>query len=861
MDELEHQHTVRFYYLPAWVESITVEESFKDQTLRETLNDLFLGTDLSFLSFSDHDIIIVKDPTQAIQRNTLINTAARERKKIEKYTLGSLNENKKGKKVLMQGTITDSKTKDPLVGASVFITDLKTGTVSDAMGNFEIKVPAGQHVVSFTFVNFEEKVIDLEIYVDGEINLALEEEPTVLDEVVISDVSAREITTSRLGQTQISMREIKRSPTFLGEIDLIKQIQILPGVTTAGEAASGFNVRGGGVDQNLILYDGMPIFNSSHAFGFFSAFNSQAIRDVTFYRGGIPAEYGGRISSVLDMRSKEGDYEKWAGSGGIGMISSNLMASGPIVKDKTSITVSVRSTYSDWLINTIRTNYINLQNSSVTFYDGTFKLAHKISDNTKLTFSGYASHDQFRLQGDTSYRWNNLIGSARLDHQFSPSFGANFTIGAGSYGYEVVDKNPTNGFTLAYKISYPSAKAEFHYQRGSHKVTFGGQSVFYGFDPGTLTPSTPESSIKMVQMERQRSLENALFIGDAITLNEKYSLEAGLRVSSFTALGPATVNVYQPGLPLETSTIIDTLHFEKGETIKTYHGLEPRLSLRYSITPTFSVKGGYNRTYQYLHLITNTTAITPIDIWQPSGYYFKPQHADQISIGFFKNFKEKTYEVFVEGYYKNIENILDFKDGAKLILNPHLETDLLQGKGRAYGIETSVSKATGRLTGSVNYTYSRSLRTISGPTDAESINHGNEYASNFDQPNIVNVTWKYGISRRYFFTGNFTYHTGRPITIPQSGFVIDHTTVANFSERNQYRIPDYHRLDLALILEGNHKRKKFWDGTWAISIYNVYGRKNPYTVFFSDSGNGFLKPYQLSIIGTALPSISYSFKF
>ncbi|MBY0435173.1 MAG: TonB-dependent receptor [Cyclobacteriaceae bacterium] len=860
-EDLEKQYPVRFYFLPEWIDGITLEQTYQGQALREVLTDVFLGTELNFLTLGDHDIILIKDPTQAIQRNSLITSAVRERKAIEKFKLGNPKQARKNQKVKIEGSILDLKSKEPLVGASVMITDLKTGSVTNADGKFEVTLPVGQHVVSFTYVNYDEKVIDLEIYADGEINVELEEAPTVLDEVVISDVATREFTTSRVGQTLISMREVKRAPALLGEVDLIRQIQVLPGVTTAGEAASGFNVRGGSVDQNLVLYDGMPVFNSSHAFGFFSAFNAEAIRDVTFYRGGIPAEYGGRISSVLDIRSKEGDYEKWKGSGGIGLISSNLMVSGPIKKDKTSIAVSARSTYSDWLINTIRTNYIDLRNSKVLFYDGAIKVAHKFSDKTKLIASGYASRDEFRLRGDSSYRWNNLVGSLRLDHQFSPQFSSNFSVGVGSYGYEVFDKDPRRGFNLSYQITYPSAKAEFHYQQGAHKLSFGGQSFLYNFDPGTLKPSTDQSSVKPVQMERQRSWEHALFVGDAITLSEKYFVEAGLRFSMFSSVGPATVNQYRSGGPIELGQLTGTRKYNSGETIKTYYGVEPRLSMRYSITPSLSLKGGYNRTYQYLHLITNTTAITPIDIWQPSGFYFKPQYADQVSLGLFKNFKDKTYEVFVEGYYKTLENIIDFKDAATLILNTHLETDLLQGRGRAYGVEFSVTRTAGRLTGSLNYTYSRSLRTIAGPTDSESINEGREYASNFDQPNIVNLNWKYGISRRYFFTGNFTYHTGRPVTVPQSGFIVDNFTIANFSDRNQYRIPDYHRLDVALVIEGNHRRKKFWDGTWTISVYNLYARKNPFSVFFSDSGNGLLKPYQLAIIGTALPSISYSFKF
>jgi hypothetical protein len=362
-------------------------------------------------------------------------------------------------------------------------------------------------------------------------------------------------------------------------------------------------------------------------------------------------------------------------------------------------------------------------------------------------------------------------------------------------------------------------------------------------------------------MEKQYNLESAVYASDQVTLaDERVSLEGGIRVSMFNSIGPATVNLYQDGSPPDMLTLTGTMDVPKGDVYKTYTGIEPRASVRYSFTPAFSAKAGYNRMYQYMHLVTNTTAITPIDIWQPSGYYFKPQVADQISFGLFRDFKDKTYETFAEVYYKRINNVTDFKDGAQLILNSHLETDLLQGTGTMYGIEFSGSKTAGTLTGSLSYAYSRTFRLIAGPTDAESINNGEKYPSNFDQPHIVNLSWRYGITRRIFFTGYFTYRTGRPITVPESGFVIDNIPVAAFSERNRYRIPDYHRVDLAFVFEGNHKRRKLLDGTFSVSVYNIYGRQNAYSVFFRPDENGYMRAYKLSIIGTALPSVSYSFK-
>jgi len=862
LEDIEKREAVRFYYLPVWLEGLVVDRDYKGESLRIALDNFFLGTDLNYMEMDEHAIVFVKDPTMAIQRINSINLAVKERKKIEKVTLGSKEGGGiRAAKIQIQGQIKDAKNNEPLTGTSVYVSDLQIGVTTDKDGKFSLSIPAGEHVLTVNYINYEERVIDLAAYKDGEVNLVLEEAPRMLEEIVVMDRAAREVTTSRIGQTQFTMKEIKRQPSFMGEVDLIKQIQVQPGVTTAGEAASGFNVRGGSVDQNLILYDGMPVFNSSHVFGFFSSFNAEAIRDVSFYRGGISAEYGGRVSSVLDITSREGDYEKWTGSGGIGIISSNFLVSGPIEKNKSSVSVSFRTTYSDWLVNSIRTNYVDLTNSSVTFYDGAAKVTHRFSNRTKLTLSGYTSHDQFRLQGDTTYQWDNMLGSLRLDHAFSSKLSSTFTLGSGTYGYEVNDRDARTGFNLLYKITYPSLKADFSYQQGIHKISFGAQSIYYLFNPGTLEPGSPDSNIVPIQMDKQNSLESALYLSDGITLNEKTFVEGGIRFSMFTSYGPAKVNIYEEGVPKSPTTQIDLIEYGAGEKIKSYSGLEPRFSFRYNVTPSSSIKAGYNRIYQYLHLVSNTTAITPVDIWQPSNFYFKPQVADQVSIGYFKNLKEKMYETFVEVYYKKIDNIIDFKDGASLILNDHLETDLLQGKGEAYGVETSIAKTQGRLTGSINYTYSRSLRTINGPYEEEKINKGNTYASNFDQPHIINVNWKYNISRRYFFTGNFTYHSGRPVTTPLSGFLVDNIKVASFSERNQYRIPDYHRLDIAFVLEGNHKRKKFWDGTWTLSFYNLYARKNPYTVFFKDDGNGFLRPYQLSIIGTIVPSLSYSFKF
>ncbi|MBN8652076.1 MAG: TonB-dependent receptor [Cytophagales bacterium] len=861
LKDIEEKSFVKFYFLPEWLVDIKVPSNYGKVTLDNLLHDILLGTDINFTEINSNTIVFFKDPNSLIRRNDFLQGAKRSQVLIERILIGQQSQSSPTKTISFSGVVKEAKTEEFLIGVTVQLKNLNQSVVTDKEGKFSFLILPGFHFVAFNYLNHEEKFLDLEIYQDGVVTIELDETPTILSEVVIEDKTSREITTSGIGQSQISMREIKRAPALLGEVDLIKQIQILPGVTTTGEAASGFNVRGGSVDQNLILYDGLPVFNSSHVFGFFSAFNSEAVRDVTFYRGGIPASFGGRVSSVLDIRSKEGSLENWQGNGGIGIVSTNLMVQGPIKRNKTSLAASFRTTYSDWLINTVKSNYIGLENSSVTFYDGTVKLAHSFSDKTKLTLSGYLSNDQFRLQGDSTYKWQTYLTSMRLDHEFSNKLNGSLTAGVGSYSYSVFDKDLLNGFTLGYSIIYPSAKADFHAVLGSHKLNFGAQGTYYDFNPGTLEPSSDQSNKSFIQMEKQFSLETGLYVADQFDLSSKLHADLGIRYSRFTAFGPGTVNIYEAGRPIETLYQVDTLFFKKNDNIKSYQNLEPRLGFRYDLNQATSIKLGYNRIYQYLHLVSNTTAVTPIDIWQPSGYYFKPQKVDQFSLGYFKNFKDKKYEAFIEGYYKILDDVLEFKDGAQLILNPGLETDLLQGQARMFGVETQISKNVGKLNGTFSYTFSRSLRTILGQFPEETINDGKEYPSNFDQPHVVNLNWRYNISRRYFFTGSFTYRTGRPITLPLTAFSYENFTVSSFSERNVYRVPDYHRLDLGFVIEGNHKRKKFWDGTWTISIYNVYARKNAYSIFFKEARPGILRPYQLSIIGVALPSLSYSFKF
>ena len=861
IQEIEENQDAKFFYLNQWIKNISLEKSYAGEKLQDVLSDLFRDNSLDYVLMYPKVVVIIKDPTKDIQKRETLIEALMSGKKVETYQFGEDGDTPTGQELTINGEVIDWTTGEALPFATVSVNDSLQTTASDEQGRFRLSLPPGSYVLNFQFVGYNEKVLDLLAYADGKLFVELEKESVELAEVVVQAERTQDLTKSKIGRTILSVRDLKLAPAFLGEVDLVRQVQTLPGVTTVGEAAMGFNVRGGSVDQNLILYDGMPVFNSSHVFGFLTAFNPEAVSDVSFYKGGIPSEYGGRISSVLDIKSKDGDLQDWKVNLGLGMITSNAMVNGPIKEGKTAMAASIRSTYSNWLVNAIRTDYADLSESKVDFYDATLKLTHLIDDDTKLSFTGYSSNDAFSLEGDTTYRWHNLQTSLKLDHQFNDQLGADFVLGRSLYGYNVENEDPRQASELSYRIAISSLKSAFHLDKAAHKIDFGWQLSHYLFKPGTLRPTSSESSVANVQMETQYSIENAFFVSDEWDVSDELTLEAGLRLPMFFSFGPATIFQYQEGGIKQVSSITDTIQYKGGQLIKSYMGLEPRLSVNWKFAPETSLKFGYNRIYQYLHLVTNTTAVTPVDIWQPSGYYFRPQRADQVSGGFFKDFNNKAFGFSTEVFYKYIDNLIDFKDGAQLILNRHLETELLQGEGEAYGVETSFFKNTGRLTGSLSYTYSRAFRQIAGPTRSESINHGRRYPASFDQPNIINLGWKLELSSRHFFTGNFTYHTGRPVTIPLAVFGYDDNSVAYFSGRNQYRIPDYHRLDFALVIEGNHNKKRKGKGTWIFSIYNVYGRRNPYTIFFGTSSAGVPEPYQLSIVGTIFPSVSYNLKF
>lgn len=849
----------RYFFLDNWLSGYYLRSTDNGRRLDRILQEKFVGSELSYVLMDPHTLVVIKDPTKALQRKRVLLAAMQEGKKVDSYTFGSESSNRK-ESVTIKGRVTDIQSSEPIPFLTIQVNGSSEGTISDKDGYYRLQVPPGKYALNFSFLDYDNSLVDVIAYDDGTVNVQMVRKSLLLDEVVIEDKLESQMATSRTGRTTLSVPDIRSAPSFLGEPDIIKSIQTLPGVTTVSEAAAGFNVRGGSVDQNLILFDGLPVFNSAHVFGFFSAFNPDITRDVTFFKGGIPAEYGGRSSSVLDIKSKDGDFEQWHLKSGIGLISGNIMVEGPVKKGTTSMVTSFRSTYSNWLLNNFRTNYIDLRESEVSFNDGYAKITHRKDENTRISATVYRSSDAFRLVGDTTYRWNSFQFSGNYSRQINPNLFLDVTLGTSTYGYQVVNDDSLSSGQLNFRLQTNSLINNLLLNRGQHTFTFGWHVTQYLIDPGTLERLGDASTVRSVDLTRQRALENAFYFGDQYKFSERLTLEGGVRIPIFNRYGEASFNIYETGLPRAPQNIIATQDFQGLQTSKAYAAIEPRVSVQYLLDATSSVKFGYNRINQFIHLVTNSAAVTPTDIWRPSGPLTRPQRADQLSLGLFKDWVAKDISLGLEGYYKWLTNVLDFKDGAKLVLNEDLDQDLIQDSGKSYGVEFSASKNSGRLTGSFNYTWSRALRQFDSQVLGESINRGEWFPSNFDQPHVINFQWKYVFTRRTSFTGNFSFHSGRPITIPVSAIPFENDILINYSDRNQFRIPDYHRLDLAVVVEGNYRRNKNWKGSWVFSAYNVYARRNPYAIFFNISDQGIPEPFQLAIIGTILPSVSYNVK-
>jgi len=856
---LEDQHGIRFFFNSDWLEGKQVSIALVNASLEQFLKSVLLSEGLSYVVYDDYTVLILNErpPAEYFVPPT-------QQEDAPAIQIGDPSLADPAKQVRVTGRVKDASNEEYIVGARVYIDKLKTGTVTDVNGNYSLDLLPGKYEVTFSFVGLQDEQRVLQVYSTGNFDMELFEAPVELEGLVIQgEADDANISGAQMGRTKLTVLTLKKMPALLGEVDVVRSITMLPGVNTVGEGATGFNVRGGGIDQNLILLDEAPIFNSSHLFGFFSVFNPDAVKDVNLIKGGIPAQYGGRLSSLLDVRMKEGNSKQFEVSGGVGAIFSRLTVEGPIKKDKASFIVSGRRSYIDVLAQPFLND--DLSGSAFNFYDLTLKTNYNINEKNRIFLSGYFGRDNFDVPNVFKFNWGNATTSFRWNHLFNDRLFSNLTVFYSNYDYQLGFGEDDNTFDWDSKIVNYSIKPEFsYYVNPDNLLTFGGQTILYDFEPGNAV-SQNTGEVTDISLDHKYALESSLYLGNEQTVNEKLTLQYGLRFSHFNYMGEGTAYEFaEAEEPATRREPISEREFDQWESIQTYSNFEPRLSFKYQLNSFSSIKGSYNRTAQYIHLVSNTTAATPLDVWTPSTNNVKPAIADQWVLGYFRNFKENTWETSAEVYYKDYTDLVEYIDGADLLLNEFLEGDLISAQGRAYGLELYVKKKQGQFTGWAAYTLARS------EVQANGINNDQWYPNRFDQTHKLNVVGFYEYNKKWTFSANFTLVSGTPATFPtdrfeHQGYAIPYNAR---NDRNNVRIPVYHRLDISATMQGKRREGKRNQDYWVFSIYNLYSKRNPFSIYFNPEADRRTvgqpintEATRLSIIGNFIPSVSYNFKF
>lgn len=760
-------------------------------------------------------------------------------------------------KFTISGSVTDAKTGEDLMGVNIYLkSDNEKGTTSNYYGFYSLTLKEAKYILVYNFLGYQSKEIEVDLQENKKINIRLVPSDEALEQVVISTKNKkRNVKTTSMGTHRLQVKAVENLPVLLGERDIVKIIQLLPGVKPAGEGQSGFYVRGGNIDENLILLDQAPVYNASHLMGFFSVFNSDALRDAKIYKGHIPARYGSRLSSVLEVRMKEGNDQEFHGQGGIGLISSRLTLEGPIVKNKSSFVVSARRTYADLLMKAL-TSDPDIDNTKLYFYDLNLKANYRFNDNNRIFLSGYFGRDVFGFEeSDESagFNWGNATGTLRFNHIFNSRLFSNTSLIFSDYNYLIsVEENRNNSyFRLGAGIRDISLKNKFNYYlNDKNKINFGFDIVHHRLRPSLFETSEDIEDLDALILPDRNALESAIYMSNEQQINKKIKLYYGLRLTNFMHFGPGEFEKYDAD-----GNVLSSKNYKSSDVVKSFFGWAPRLSMSYALNKDASVKASFAKTYQYLHLMTSSTSSNPTDVWMPSGLNIPEQVSYQGSAGYFKNFNDGLYEFSVEAYYRTMQNVVDYKTGTRITLNPKVEKYLIYGQDKAYGLEFLLRKKQGKLTGWVSYTLSRSLKQF------DAINNGSWFSAKQDRIHDVSVVANYKISPRTEFSGVWVYYTGNAVTFPSGFYQIDNIEYPYYTERNGGRMPNYHRLDLSLTIH-NKPEKKFRT-SWNFSVYNAYGQMNPYMIYFRNEHNNNgseLKAKQVTLFKW-VPSISYNFKF
>ncbi|SHI29938.1 TonB-dependent Receptor Plug Domain [Hymenobacter daecheongensis DSM 21074] len=758
--------------------------------------------------------------------------------------------------VTLSGYLRDAANGEALVGASVFVKALAVGATANEYGFYSLTLPKGTYTITYTYLGYEAQETPLTLTTSLTRSVRLATRGVQTSEVLITGQKPDEnVKSTEMSVNRLDLKQVKLMPALLGEVDVIRSIQLLPGISTVGEGAAGFNVRGGGVDQNLILLDEAPIYNASHLFGLFSTFNPDAVKDIKLVKGGIPAQYGGRLSSLLDVRMKEGNTQRLGVSGGVGLIMSRLAVEAPIVKDKGSFIVAGRRSYGDLFLKLIPAQ----KDNQAYFYDLSMKANYTLGTQDRLYVSGYLGRDVFAFGKDFKNTLGNRTGTVRWNHVLNARLFANVTGVVSKYDYGLGVPEGNQAFDWKSNIVNYNLKADFNYYRTPQStLNFGAGAIYYTFLPGRVTPGNASSIFRPLALDEQQAVEYDAYLDNEQTFSARLSAQYGLRLSMFDYLGAGTVFDYE-GPDGRQKTPVNPRQYGAGKVIKRYPNLEPRASLRYALSETSSLKASYNRMVQYIHLVSNTTASSPLDVWTPSTNNIRPEKADQVAVGYFRNFQDNAYEASVEVFGKRMDNQIDYINGANTLLNKNLEAELLYGRGRAYGAEFYVKKNQGDFTGWISYTLSRSERQING------LNNNDWYVNKYDKTHYLSVVGLYQLNPRWTLSGTFSYSTGIATTFPDSRYSYQGLIIPNVNGdvRNNYRVPAYHRLDLAATREGKTDPNRRWHGSWTFSVYNAYARRNAYSIYFRQNKDNPLRTeaVRLSVLGSVLPSASYNFNF
>jgi len=762
-------------------------------------------------------------------------------------------------KVTLNGYVRDVSNGEELIGVTVYIPSMSAGTVTNPYGFYSLTLPKGTYEIQFSYVGYSAQTVTVDLQGDVERNVDMLSETTVMEEVTVTDKRVDEnVVSLQMSKNTLDMNRVRKLPALFGEVDIIKNIQMLPGVVTAGEGTSTFYVRGGSADQNLILIDEAPIYDPSHLFGLFSVFNADVIKDSELYKGGIPSRFGGRLSSILEVRTKDGNNKKLGVTAGIGTMASRLMVEGPLVKDKASFIVSARRSYVDLFLKAA--NNDNL----VHFYDINAKVNWRHNNNNRFFLAFYNGRDVFNFSNQFGFAWGNRTATFRWNHLFNERLFSNTSVILSNFDYKLELKDPVQGLKWTSNLEELSIKNDLSYFINTNNdLTFGYHITGRRFSPGKIVPNSEASMFEAVSLEHMYALDHGIYVSNQQRVSERVTLDYGLRLSIFQNMGPTDVYLYNDPQDNSRPDPIDTLHYKGWKSVKTYVNLEPRFAARYMLQDGRSIKVSYNRMVQNTHLIAAGTVPVPFNTWNPSGYYLNPQIADQVAAGYFQNFNDNILEFSAEAYYKNMKDVTDFADNADIFFNKNLSTEFRQGKSWSYGLELMLNKKEGRFTGSASYTWSKTMRKIPG------VNQGEAFPANYDRRNVVNLQAAYDYNARWTFGATFTYSTGRPVTLAEGKYQYGSYNPDIVTERNGYRLPAFHRLDLSATFSPKKNDRRNWKGTWVFAIYNAYNRQNPFTIYTRVTknkdgdtiGDGYTKETRMVYLFPILPSVTYNIKF